>query len=333
MLTASGSNMENPPASYYKILRDPARRWKTPRSSSWACASTATSATIIRSSDGRRTSIIRWPHFSPRSAAGRSQVQGPEDRRHRRRRRHAARRDHRGSKRRRSEAHPHRPGRAADFPLSAPGPGSAHGQRREQLAHWIASKDNPYFASSYVNRLWSYLLGVGIIEPVDDIRAGNPPTNPALLDALTDDFVQSGFNVQQMIKTICKSRVYQQSVRPTLRTATTTSTTRTPWFAACRRRCCTTPSIAPAARDSTAGIAAGARAAQMLDSRDDVPGGFFVQFGKPARESACECERSADHDARLGPQSGQRPRPGRRHPRSDQSPRQAGRHAKRTMPR
>ena len=50
--------------------------------------------------------------------------------------------------------------------------------RREQLAHWITSKENPYFAKSYVNRLWSYLLGVGMIEPVDDIRAGNPPTNP-----------------------------------------------------------------------------------------------------------------------------------------------------------
>src|SRR5207253_1737829 len=52
--------------------------------------------------------------------------------------------------------------------------------RREQLAHWITSKQNPLFAKSYVNRLWSYLLGVGIIEPVDDIRAGNPPSNPQL---------------------------------------------------------------------------------------------------------------------------------------------------------
>ena len=65
----------------------------------------------------------------------------------------------------------------------------ATASRREQLAHWITSKENPYFAKSYVNRLWSYLLGVGIIEPVDDIRAGNPPTNPKLLDRLTEEFV------------------------------------------------------------------------------------------------------------------------------------------------
>ncbi len=50
-------------------------------------------------------------------------------------------------------------------------------------------KENPYFAKSYVNRIWSYLLGVGIIEPIDDIRAGNPPTNPELLDRLTADFI------------------------------------------------------------------------------------------------------------------------------------------------
>ena len=85
--------------------------------------------------------------------------------------------------------------------------------RREQLADWIASPNNRYFASSYVNRLWGYLLGVGLIEPIDDIRAGNPPTNPELLKALTKDFVDSGFDIQHMLKTICKSRVYQHSVK------------------------------------------------------------------------------------------------------------------------
>src|SRR5437899_3680685 len=61
--------------------------------------------------------------------------------------------------------------------------------RREKLARWIASKENPYFAKSYVNRLWGYMLGVGLIDPVDDIRAGNPPTNPKLLDRLTQEFI------------------------------------------------------------------------------------------------------------------------------------------------
>ena len=62
--------------------------------------------------------------------------------------------------------------------------------RREQVAKWITSSKNQYFAKSYVNRMWSYLLGVGLIEPVDDIRAGNPPTNPELLDKLTEEFIK-----------------------------------------------------------------------------------------------------------------------------------------------
>ncbi len=165
--------------------------------------------------------------------------------------------------------------------------------RREQFAHWVTSKDNPYFAKSYVNRLWSYLLGVGIIEPIDDLRAGNPPTNPALLDALTDDFIKNGFNVRHMLRTICKSRVYQQSVR----TNAFNRDDDINYSHALVRRL-PAEVLYDAIHRATGslsrlpGLPAGSRAAQLLDSRDDVPGGFFVLFGKPARESACECERS-----------------------------------------
>src|SRR5262249_22071933 len=61
------------------------------------------------------------------------------------------------------------------FPFMHKDMPEAKGARREQLAHWVTSKDNPYFAKSYVTRIWAYLMGVGIIEPIDDIRAGNPP--------------------------------------------------------------------------------------------------------------------------------------------------------------
>ncbi len=98
------------------------------------------------------------------------------------------------------------------FPFTHAGTPGETGPRRERLAKWIANKDNPYFAKSYVNRVWSYLLGTGIIEPIDDIRAGNPPTNPELLDKLSADFIESGFDVQKLIKTICKSRTYQHSI-------------------------------------------------------------------------------------------------------------------------
>ncbi len=77
------------------------------------------------------------------------------------------------------------------------------------MAAWITSPDNPYFAKSYVNRLWGYLTGRGIIEPLDDIRAGNPPTNPELLEYLTGEFIKSGFNTRHVMQLICKSRTYQ----------------------------------------------------------------------------------------------------------------------------
>ncbi|HJN83104.1 MAG TPA: DUF1549 domain-containing protein, partial [Verrucomicrobiota bacterium] len=84
--------------------------------------------------------------------------------------------------------------------------------RREQLARWVISSDNQYFAKSFVNRMWGYLLGTGIIEPLDDIRAGNPPTNPELLEKLTKTFISSGHDTRQLIRTICQSRTYQLSI-------------------------------------------------------------------------------------------------------------------------
>ena len=90
------------------------------------------------------------------------------------------------TRQRRGQARPHRRrSRRRSSRTRTPTWPPATAARREQLAEWITSKDNPYFAKSYVNRLWGYLLGVGIIEPIDDIRAGNPPTNPELLDRLT----------------------------------------------------------------------------------------------------------------------------------------------------
>src|SRR5688572_31075294 len=76
----------------------------------------------------------------------------------------------------------------------------------------MTSPDNRYFASSYVNRLWGYLLGAGLIEPLDDIRAGNPPTNPELLDYLTKEFIASKFDVRHVLRLITKSRSYQLAV-------------------------------------------------------------------------------------------------------------------------
>jgi hypothetical protein len=172
--------------------------------------------------------------------------------------------------------------------------------RRAQAARWVTSPANPYFAKSYVNRIWSYLLGVGLIEPVDDIRAGNPPTNPELLDKLTDEFVKGGFDTHALIKTICKSRTYQLSIT----TNKWNKDDEINYSHALARRLpaevlydsihAVTGSVS-----RLPGLPPGSRAAQLPDSNVNLPGGFLELFGKPARESACECERSGGMN--LGP--------------------------------
>ncbi len=179
------------------------------------------------------------------------------------------------------------------FPYQHADLAPATASRREQLAKWIASKENPYFARSYVNRLWSYMLGAGIIEPVDDIRAGNPPSNPKLLDRLTEDFVTSGFDSRHILRTICKSRAYQHSVK----TNQWNQDDEINYSHALARRL-PAEVLYDAIHRSTGsvtklpGLPPGARAAQLLDSNVEVPSGFLDLFGKPPRESACECERS-----------------------------------------
>lgn len=181
-----------------------------------------------------------------------------------------------------------------EFPYEYEGLDAESDSRREALARWLTSRDNPYFARSFVNRVWSYLLGAGLIEPVDDIRAGNPPSNPELLDRLTREFVDSGFDFQLLVRTICQSRVYQQSV----------ATNR--WneddeinfsHAMARRLPAETlydaVKAATGSRSKLPGVPEGHRAAQLADATVAMADNFLDLFGRPPRESACECERSS----------------------------------------
>lgn len=86
--------------------------------------------------------------------------------------------------------------------------------RREVLAGWITAPSNPFFAKAIVNRLWKHFLGRGLVEPVDDFRATNPPTNEALLEALAEDFIRHKYDLKHLFRTIVGSRVYQLSAQP-----------------------------------------------------------------------------------------------------------------------
>jgi hypothetical protein len=294
VLTASGPNLDNPPASYYKVLREPEAAMEN--------TTQAFLAVRFNCNKCHDHPFERWTQDQYYQLASYfAQVGRAEDPRYK------------GQKVGGTAVEGAAPlaevisdAKAADvkhartgaltppaFPFRHSDLAPATATRREQLARWLTSKENPYFARSYVNRVWSYLLGVGLIEPVDDIRAGNPPTNPKLLDRLTAEFVASGFDVRQMMRTICKSRVYQHSVVTNAWNQDDDSN-----YAHAVARRLPAEVLYDAIHRATGslsrlpGLPPGARAAQLLDSAVDAPGGFFGLFGKPPRESACECERT-----------------------------------------
>jgi mono/diheme cytochrome c family protein len=104
------------------------------------------------------------------------------------------------------------------IPAWLPGAGQielkADEDRRQHFARWLSAKDNPYLARVEVNRLWSHLLGRGIVEPYDDVRETNPPLNPPLLDALAKDFQDHAYDRRHILRTILLSNTYQASTRP-----------------------------------------------------------------------------------------------------------------------
>jgi WD40 repeat protein/mono/diheme cytochrome c family protein len=186
------------------------------------------------------------------------------------------------------------------FPFECKHDTPEHATRRQELAAWVTSRDNPYFARTYVNRVWGYLLGVGIIEPIDDVRAGNPPTDPELLDYLTKEFIDSGFDVRKLMRMIATSRTYQLSVAVNEWNADD----RTNYSHALARRLPAEVLYDALHRvtgsvSKIPGVPAGTRAAALPDSGIDLPSGFFNTLGRPPRESACECERTTG--LQLGP--------------------------------
>jgi hypothetical protein len=178
------------------------------------------------------------------------------------------------------------------FPFSHAGtPAQPTGTRRQQLAQWLTAKENPYFARSMANRLWSHLIGRGIIDPVDDIRAGNPPSNPELLDALTADFIAKKFSIKHMLRTVATSRVYQLSIVPNATNdddQTNFSHARPRLLAA--EQLLDTVRAATGTKNKFPNLPSGFRASQLPDpeaGRDT----FLKEFGQPIRESVCDCER------------------------------------------
>jgi uncharacterized protein DUF1549/uncharacterized protein DUF1553 len=173
-----------------------------------------------------------------------------------------------------------------------PIPGNA--DRREALVEWLTSKDNPFFARAIANRIWSYFLGRGIIEPVDDIRASNPPVNEALLEALAKDLTDHDFDLRYLMKTIVNSRAYQAGIE----TNVWNQDDKVNFSHAMPRRLSAEElmdglALAAGSRTKFAEMPPDTKAEEFPDPHVGKDG-FLDVFGRPARESSCECERRSD---------------------------------------
>jgi len=166
--------------------------------------------------------------------------------------------------------------------------------RRELFADWLTQPDNPFFARIEANRIWSHLLGRGIVDPPDDFRDSNPPSNAALLDELAADFGDSGYDRKHLIRTILNSRTYQASFEPNAFNEDDEK-----YFSHFQPRLLSAEQLLDAICHATdrpeqfAALPPGTRATQ-LPAPDVVNHEFLKTFGQPERQTVCACERTSE---------------------------------------
>lgn len=177
--------------------------------------------------------------------------------------------------------------------LGAEEPDAKARDRRVLLAKWLASPKNPYFARNLANIVWSHFFGRGIVEPVDDARISNPPSNAQLLDALAEHFTSYHYDFKRLVRDICLSRTYQLAAETN---PTNEQDERNFSHGAIRRMraevlldCI---SQVTDTKDKFKGLPLGARAVQIADGQ--VSTYFLTTFGRAKRESACSCEVSME---------------------------------------
>jgi hypothetical protein len=161
---------------------------------------------------------------------------------------------------------------------------------REQLAEWMTDRDNPFFARAIVNRIWSHFMGRGLVEPVDDLRVSNPPTNEPLLDWLADDFAGYGYDLKRLMRTIVNSNLYQLSSTPN-----ESNLADGKFYSRFLKRRIGAEVLLDAVSDLTGqpesfqGMPAGSRAVQTWNHKLDSD--FLDAFGRPDASQECPCER------------------------------------------
>jgi Protein of unknown function (DUF1549)/Protein of unknown function (DUF1553) len=177
--------------------------------------------------------------------------------------------------------------------LGGPQPDTAGKDRREVLASWITSPDNPFFATSIANRVWAHFLGMGIVNPVDDIRVSNPASNPELFNELGKRLTDYKFDLKQLVRDICNSDTYQRTTQPN---DTNKLDTRNFAFAQVRRipaeMLLDCISQSTDTKEKYRGLPLGAKAVQIADGT--TSNYFLTTFGRSPRTTVCEAEASTD---------------------------------------
>ncbi len=165
--------------------------------------------------------------------------------------------------------------------------------RRIVFAKWLTSPDNAMFSRTVVNRVWANFMGRGLVDPMDDLRATNPASNEELLAALSKDFVDHGYDVQRLIRTIMNSSLYQLSSE-----ANATNQSDNIYYSKHIIRRLNAEVILDAMSQVTgaptnfSGYPAGTRALQLPDTQ--VKSDFLASFGRPARVLCDAAERASD---------------------------------------
>jgi hypothetical protein len=169
---------------------------------------------------------------------------------------------------------------------------------REQFADWLVRPDNPFFARSFVNRLWAHYFGIGMVDPVDHFSLANPPSNEGLLNLLAEEFTRSGFNIRHLERLILTSRTYQLSSRSNETNARDQRN-----FSHAQPRKMLAEVMIDLLNDTlethltaSIDIPAGSRAIEIAPNRlrDGKLDELFRIFGRPQRGTACDCERPRD---------------------------------------
>lgn len=164
---------------------------------------------------------------------------------------------------------------------------------RQKLVDWLAEPKNPFFARAVVNRYWAHFFGRGVVEPMDDLRQTNPPSNPELLDGLAADFTSHGYDLKRLVRTICTSQTYGLSSVPNDSNAKDKQS-----FARHYPKRLSAEVLLDAISNVSGvptafnGLPAGTRAIELPD--ESVSSAFLDTFGRPKRDTPCECERVSD---------------------------------------